>query len=193
MAHIYEGQSLYKQMEDSLSLIVQDDKRFVETETSRLRTQIEKNFFDKGLDRVLVLYNYSDTFSAPAHSRLGWFYYRTGRYAQAASQLLFSTIYRASSIEGYLAERDVDYQYSTLKDLVTAVEKSPDLQRYARDADLFRDLYYLAASTYVLGYPERAAEIWKTLAGTQISGTYQSLAQRQLKSPFTEPLLAAPR
>jgi tetratricopeptide (TPR) repeat protein len=193
MAHLFEGLGQYKQMEDKLTLIVRDDKRFVETATSRLRTQIEKNFFDKGLDRVLVLYNYLDTFSAPAHSRLGWFYYRTGRYAPSASQLLFSTIYRVSSVEQYLAERDVDFRYSTITDLMTIIGRSPDLLRFAGDVELFRDLYYLAGSTYVLGYPERAAAIWKALAAAPIAGTYQSLSQRQLKSPFTEPLLTVSR
>jgi tetratricopeptide (TPR) repeat protein len=193
IAHLYETQGLYKQMEDRLLQIVQDDKRFQETSTSKLRTQIERNFYDKGLDRVLVLYKYEDSFSAAAHSQLGWFYYRTGRYSQAVSHLLYSTIYRMSSIDSYLAERDVDYQYTTLLDLFAAIGKSQDLIRYANESQLFRDLYYLASSAFVTGYPEKASSIWKSLAASPMAASYQALSQKQLKSPFTEPLLKGTR
>jgi tetratricopeptide (TPR) repeat protein len=189
IAHLYETKGLYKQMEDKLSQIVRDDKRFVDTKTSMLKTQVERNFYGRGLDRVLVLYKYQDTFSAAAHSQLGWFYYRTGRYSQSVSQLLYSTIYRVSEIEGYLSERNIDYQYSTLTDLLAAIANSPDLIRYANDSQLFRDLYYLASSAYVSGYPEKASSIWKSLAASPIAAGFQSLSQKQLKSPFTEPLL----
>ena len=191
LAHLYESQGFYKQMEDDLTSIVNDDKKFNETANSHLRTQIEKNFFDKGIDRVLVLYRYSDTFSSSAHSQLGIFYYRTGRYAQSASQLLFSTIYRMSAMEQFLGERDVDYQYTSLDAIMAEIQKNPDLLRYANDAQLFRDLYYLAGSTFALGYPERAASIWKTLSTAEIAGSYRQLALKQLKTPSTEPLLNA--
>ncbi len=189
LAHVYEGQGLYKQMEDELVTIVNDDKRFSETETLRLRTQIEKNFFDKGLDRVLILYRYSDTFAASAHSQLGLFYYRTGRYAQSASHLLFSALYRMSAMEQFLADRDVDYQYSSLDSMIVEIQRNADLLRYANDAQLFRDLYYLAGSTFALGYPERAASIWKTLSLADVAGSFKQLSLKQLKSPSTEPLL----
>jgi tetratricopeptide (TPR) repeat protein len=189
LANLYENQGLYKKMEDRLTTIIQDDKRFTETLTSRLRTQVEKNYFEKGLDRVIELYSYSDVVFAPAHSNLGFFYYRTGRYSQSASHLLYATIYRVGFIDRYLAEKDSDYQYSTLGDLISLIGKSPDLARYALDSNVFRDLYYLACSTYSLGYPERAANIWKTLTSVPIVGTYQAQSQKQLKSPFTEPLL----
>jgi hypothetical protein len=193
IAHLFEINSYYKRMEDKLLTVVLDDKRFSETTTSKLRTQVEKNFYEKGLDRVLALYSYEDTFSASAHSHLGWFYYRTGRYAQSVSQLLFSIIYRISAIDQFLLERDTDYHFTSLQDLFAATEKSSDLLRYLNDSALPQDLYYLAASTFALGYLERGTTIWKALSTSPAAGEYQILSQKQLKSPFSEPLLSTAR
>ncbi len=193
LANLFEMQQLYKQMEDSLSSIVMGDKRFQETPNQRLRTQLEKNYFEKGIDRVLVLYNFDDSFAAAAHSRLGWFYYRTGRFSQSVSHLLYSVIYRVSRIERARAERDVDYEYSTLQELVAAVGSAEELKGYATSTGLFKDLYYLAGSTFAYGYPQHATSLWKLLAMTPAAGTFKDLAVRQLKKPFVEPLLTIVR
>ena len=193
LANLFEIQQQYKQMEDTLGRIVADDKRFQETANQKLRTQIEKNYFDKGLDRVLVLYNFEDSFSAAAHSKLGWFYYRTGRFAQSVSQLIYSVVYRVSQVERFRKEHDSDYQYSSLAELLSAVDASGELREYAGTAGLFQDLYYLAGSTFAAGFPSHAAVIWKLLASADAAGQYRALASRQLKKPFVEPLLSITR
>ena len=193
LANLFEIQQLYKQMEDSLTSIVLDDKRFLDTPNQRLRAQVEKNYFDKGIDRVLVLYNFDDSFAAAAHSKLGWFYYRTGRFAQSVPQLLYSVLYRVSQIERARSERDVDYQYSTLSELLAAVQSTPDLKDYAASTGLFKDLYYLAGSTFADGYPQHASNLWKILSTTSAAAQYRELAARQLKKPFVEPLLSIVR
>jgi tetratricopeptide (TPR) repeat protein len=189
-ARLYEGQELYKLMEDSLVAIVADDKHFIETATSRLQAQIDKNYLDKGLDRVLLLYRFEPSFSARAHSKLGWFYYRTGRFSQSVSQLLYSVIYDVSEINAYLREGDINYEFTSLQDVLTAVEKSSDLKRFAIEVDLYKDLYYLAGSTFA-GYPQRAPaiDLWRLISRFSSSGIYQDLSRRQVKSPYTEPLL----
>ncbi len=193
LANLFEIQQLYKDMEDSLSSIVLDDKRFQETPNQRLRTQLEKNYFDKGIDRVLVLYSFDDSFAAAAHSKLGWFYYRTGRFAQSVPQLLYSVIYRASEIERVRKERDVDFEFSTLSELLTAVNSDDELKAYATSTGLFKDLYYLAGSTFADGYPQHAAGLWKLLSSLPAAGQFRDLAARQLKKPFVEPLLTIVR
>jgi len=193
LANLFELQQLYKQMEDALSRIVADDKRFQETPNQRLRTQVEKNYLEKGLDRVIGLYIFEDSFAAAAHSKLGWFYYRTGRYTQAVSQLLYSVIYRASQVEKYSKERDVDQEFANLGELLSVVEKSPELKTYASSAGLFKDLYYLAGSTFAAGYPRHSTTIWKLLSSMPGAGQYCELGGRQLKKPFIEPLLSVQR
>ncbi|MGO9307998.1 MAG: tetratricopeptide repeat protein, partial [Spirochaetia bacterium] len=187
LANLFEMQQQYKQMEDSLTSIVQDDKRFQDTPNQRLRAQLEKNYFDKGLDRVLVLYNFDDSFAAVAHSKLGWFYYRTGRFAQSVSQLLYSVVYRVSQIERARKERDVDYEYTTFAELLAAVNANAELKDYATSTGLFRDLYYLAGSTFADGFPQHATIMWKLLTNTPAAAQYKELSARQLKKPFVEP------
>jgi tetratricopeptide (TPR) repeat protein len=193
LANLFEMQRFYKQMEDKLNLIVADDKRFQETPNQRLRTQLEKNYTEKGLDRVLVLYNFEDSFAAAAHAKLGWFYYRTGRFALAMPQLLYSVVYRLSQVERSRKDHDAEYEFSTLGELLAAVDASSELQAYAASTGLFKDLYYLASSTFVNGYPRHSNSLWKILAATPSAGQYRDLSARQLKKPFVEPLLSVGR
>jgi hypothetical protein len=193
LANLFELQQLYKRMEDSLSSIIADDKRFQETPNQRLRTQVEKNYLEKGLDRVIELYSFDDSFAAAAHSKLGWFYYRTGRFTQAVSQLLYSVVYRASQVEKYSRERDVEQEFASLGELLRIIDASQELKAYADSAGLFKDLYYLAGSTFAAGYPAHSSAIWKLLSASPAAGQYGALAARQLKKPFTEPLLSVQR
>jgi tetratricopeptide (TPR) repeat protein len=191
LAHMYEGQGLYKLMEDWLNKIVVDDRHFAESDTYRLRSQVEKLYKEKGIDRTLVLYSLDDSFAAAAHSKLGWFYYRTGRFTQAVSQLLFSVINRVSALNSVLHERDVDYGFSSLKDLLETTEKTTDLREYAVHYDLYKDLYYLAGATFADGYPQHSRQLWQLIASSQAAGTYAELSRKQLKTPWIEPLISA--
>lgn len=193
LANLFEIQQSYKSMEDMLNRIVSDDKRFQESATQHLRTQVEKNFMEKGLDRVLFLYSFEESFSAPAHSKLGWFYYRTGRYAAAISNLLFSVIYRTSRIRESLRERNAEYEFSTMTDLFDSIEQDRDLMVYAQSAGLYKDLYYLAGCVFANGYPQHARTLWSLLATSNSTGQYAELSARQLRRPFVEPLLTVTR
>jgi hypothetical protein len=189
LANLFEIQQRYKQMEDSLATIEQDDRRFQETANQRMRTQILKNYLEKGIDRVLKLYTFENSFAAAAHSKLGWFYYRSGRFAQAISELLYATIYRLSEVQRYCKEQDVDFEYSDLNELFAQVNSSDELKVYAASTGLFKDLYYLAGSTFAYGYPQHALYLWKLLARCPSAGQFANLSSRQLKKPFVEPLL----
>ncbi len=191
MARLYESQELYKLMEDELTAVVADDRHFIETATSRMRTQIEKNYLEKGLDHVLLLYRFDSSFALKAHSRLGWFYYRTGRFSQSISHLLYSVIYEVSEINSYIRERDINYEFASLQDVLAAVEKSGELQAFAGEVELYKDLYYLAGSTFAAGYPQHALELWSLISRFASSGAYRELSRQQVRSPRIEPLLGS--
>jgi hypothetical protein len=191
MAHLFQTQELYKLMEDRLGEVVADDRHFAETSTQRMRTQVEKNYLAKGLDRVLELYTFSDPFALDAHSTLGWFYYRTGRYTQAFSHLLYAVITRVSQVNESLKESDVDYQFTSLSDTLAAVTVDKELAGFIADSDFFKDLYYLAGSAFASGYPEHAVSLWKMIAGQSAAGTWQAKARAQLKKPVIEPLIGS--
>jgi tetratricopeptide (TPR) repeat protein len=189
LASVYENQEYYKLMEDSLLRIVADDLRFADQPSSHLRTQIEKNYFEKGLDHVLVLYRFDEPFSAAAHSKLGWFYYKTGRFALSVTHYLYAVIYRASEIANYLRDRDIEFEFSTLEELLNTAQGRRELLKYIAEKDLFRDLYYLAGSTYADGYPQHSLGMWKLIARFPSAGQYVDLSLRQIKKPWTEPFI----
>jgi tetratricopeptide (TPR) repeat protein len=193
LAHLYEKQELYKQMEDTFLQIVSDDRHFIETPNLKLQTQVGKNFNQQGIDRVLSLYGFSDAFAAQAHSNLGWFYYRSGRYSQAVIHLLYAVVSRVNQMNAFLAEADVEYQFSNLHDLLSSAESNKSLQAFVTETGFYKDLYYLAGSTFADGYPTHAMDIWRLVASENAAGAYRDSSSRQLKRPFVEPLLGAQR
>ena len=193
LARLFEGQESFRLMEDALLKVVADDTKYSDPANLYLRGQIEKNFLEKGIDHTLLLYQMSVPFAEQAHSKLGWFYYRTGRYAQAVSHLLYAVAYQSRDIEDYLREADVNFQYKSLADLMGSIDGDKRLPGYVAGTDFFKDLYYLAGAAYASGYPAHAVQLWRLLAATRSSGTYAQLSSRQLKSPWTEKLLGTER
>jgi hypothetical protein len=193
LADLYQSKDMYSQMEDALLKIEADDQKFSGTDSSRLKTQIWKNYTTKGLDHALFLYQFEVPFAQQAHSRLGWFYYRSGLYEHAAQELLFAVIYNSMGMNESLHDRNVDYQFSTLSGMISAIQNSKEISNFAATAGFPKDLYYLAGASYAAGYPERAVQLWKLVSESKIEGTYSLLAARQLKSPWVEKVLGPGR
>jgi len=191
LADLYQSKDMYSQTENALLRIEGDDKKFSGPDSSRLRTQIWKNFTTKGLDHILFLYQLDVPFAQLAHSRLGWFYYRSGLYEQAAQELLFAVIYDATEINASLHELDSDYRFSTLADMGSAIQDHKEVSNFAATGGFFKDLYYLAGASYAAGFPAHAMQIWKLISASKIAGKYSSLSARQLKSPWVERILGA--
>ena len=191
LARLHENKENYRTMEDVLQLIVAGDKRFTDSSNSRLKVQIEKNYFEKGLDQVLRLYRFETSFANAAHSKLGWFYYRTGRFSKSVTHYLYAIIYRMSEISAFQHEQDVDFEFVTLGDSLKEAERNKDLSQYIADIDLFKDLYYLAGATYSLGYPQHSVMLWKLISGSKNGGKFIELARRQIKKPWIEPFIVA--
>jgi tetratricopeptide (TPR) repeat protein len=193
LADLYQNENMYNRMEDSLLKIVADDKQFSDPSSERLKNQIQKNYTTKGIDHTLFLYQFDVPFAQVAHSRLGLFYYRSGRYEQAILELLYSVIYNATQINAILHSRDFDYQFTTLADMLSAIKGRKELAQYVAGSSLFRDLYYLAGASYAAGFPAHATQIWKLVSASTIAGNYSDLAARQLKAPWVEKVLGPGR
>ena len=186
LADLFQGRQMYSEMEDSLLKIEVDDKRFSDADSARVRTQVEKNYVEKGIDHTLLLYQFNVPFAEAAHSKLGWFYYRTGRYEQAIQELLYAVIYSSTQVNAALRGLDVEYQYTTLGGMLDAVQANKELTRFVTTSDFFMNLYYLAAASYVAGYPAHSTELWRVVSTSKISGKYAALSARQLKAPWVE-------
>ena len=186
-AALYEDQELYNQMEAKLLLVVGDDRW---SQGEQLAIQVERNYVDKGLDHVLGLYRFDSGFATEAHSRLGWFYYRTGRYPQAVRHLLYAVVLQVSEAAEYLKHQDPDAMVSSLAGFLADATADRDLRAWLEASSLFQNLYYLSAAAWELGHPTRARDVWKVLSGLEEAGRYANLSRRQLAGPFREPFLA---
>lgn len=186
-ASLYEDQEMYEPMERKLLQIVADDRW---SRGDQLPFQVERNYLEKGLDHVLTLYRFDSTFSTAAHSRLGWFYYRTGRYLPAVRHLLYAVILQASDAGEFLKQKDPAASFTGLEGFLDLVLRDREARSWLEGASLFSDLYYLSASAWELGHPVRARSVWKILSNLQEAGKYADLSRRQLVQPFRELFLA---
>ncbi len=189
IASVYRDQELYKLMEDTLLAITADDPNWGKGQNSRLRAQVETLYFSRGMDQVLRLYRFPESFATRAHADLGWFYYRTGRFPQAVSHTLYAVIAGASEIARYQRERDVEWEFSSFEALLRGAAENRDLRGFVEGGDLYRSAYYLACSTWASMYPKLATGLWKLLGQQEAAGEYSELSRRQLKKPWVEPYL----
>jgi tetratricopeptide (TPR) repeat protein len=186
LADLYQRKEMYSKMEDSLLKVEIDDKKFSDVDSSRLKAQIWKNYKGKGVDHTLFLYQFDVPFAQAAHSRLGWFYYRSGLYEEAAQELLFAVIYNSTEINAALHDMDADYEFTSLSDLLSAVQSHNEVSSFASNSSFFKDLYYLAGASYAAGFPAHATLVWALLSTSKLAGSYAALSARQLKKPFLE-------
>jgi tetratricopeptide (TPR) repeat protein len=192
LARVYEVKQEYKNFEDSLKTVLIDDKNYTQPSTSRLREQFESNYYAKGLDFILKLYRFQELFPADAHAKLGWFYYRSGNYTVSALHLLYALAYKVGDASQFILEKNADFQFTTLSDFLKTAEDYKIVLAYLEKSEVYKDLYYLAGSTFKAGYPAHAKLIWQLLSKSTRAGAYTELSVRQLKSPWTEPLLVQP-
>ena len=188
-AGLYEDQERYWDMVQKLQLIVADDRWH---RNSLLPVQVDQNYVDKGLDHVLALYRFDSWFATAAHSRLGWFYCRTGRYTEAVPYLLYAVILHVSEVDAFLKQKDIDASVSGLEGFFAAVLRDGEARSWLESSSFVSDLYYLAVASLESGHPLRARAIWKVLAAVKESGKYADLSRRQLVKPFREPFLEQP-
>jgi tetratricopeptide (TPR) repeat protein len=185
-AGLCEDQQLYNDMESRLQLIVADDRW---NTSEQLPIQVERNFVEKGLDHVLSLYRFDSRFATDAHSRLGWFYYRTGRYPQAVRHLLYAVILQVTDVAEFLRQKDTDVVVDSLASFFSHVLRDRDARSWLETSTFSSDVYYLSAAAWELGHPLRAQAAWRILANVKETGKYADLSRRQLAKPFREPFL----
>lgn len=65
-------------------------------------------------------------------------------------------------------------------------QKDPVLSQLIEDYDLYRTIYYLAASLYAEGYDETAGRMWEIVANDDNSDRWGAMSRSQLTDPVVE-------
>ena len=189
LAVLYENISAYKQMEDQLLEIIKDDPYFSDKAYSRYRRSLSDLFKKDGLDQMLLFYRIDILFPQEAHSRLSYFYYRTGNNSKSILHALYLINSVFSSAIEEIRKKDPEYQFTTIKSLLQVAEGKDNILRLFHESDLFRTMYYLAGASYDGGFKTRSRQVWQLLADTSMATKYTVLSAKQLNSPWVEPYI----
>jgi hypothetical protein len=195
LAEINEVQGEYGSMENHLLEILGSHPVYAQPESQRLRTAMLNAYLTRGLDQVFRLYRLENArFALSAYSKLGWFYYRWGRFEPASiMHSLFALDILITESVAEIRRIFPSYEYTTLEDFLEVAMKRENVRAYLVGSNFFRIAYYLAAATFAAGHPTRASETFRLLASSHVAsrdiGPYRDLSRKQLKSPWVEPYL----
>jgi len=190
LANIYFETNQYGKYEVALREIVAEDKYFSNQDLGGMRDAMLRILRSGGFDRLMLLYRLTDLRTLEAHSELGAFMYRTGRYRDATLNLAFSTITDFTTAIEELRRIDPDFEFASIQDLLSRSLKDPRLAAYFASVHLYRDLYYLAASLYANGIAGRAREIWALdVDHAPKESPWRQRSLVQSRNPFIEPIL----
>ena len=189
LADIHYRRKSYKNYEDVLESILSDHSLYRDERYARLREGYLRTARERGFDSFVSLYRQGDDFTRAAHLGLGVFAVRTGRDEKGALHLIFADLAAVSTLIGFQRDRDPDYVFSSLPDLLARARRLPGAEDYIEETELHKGLYYLASALHRTGGVTAARELWKTLAdfGT---GEWKIRSGNQLRSPQAEPLIS---
>jgi len=196
LAGIYEIQNRYYEMEKALLAIVNEQAEFSTAPASqRFRNAFLTAYLSRGLDHVLRLYRMDDaSFALQAHAKLGWFYYRTGRFEPA------SILHSLSALDIIVTESvqeirlvNPTFEFSTLAGYLEVALKRENIRGFLTESGFFGIAYHLGTACRPAGHLSRAREIWGLLAGIraepELIGSYVDLSRRQLQAPWVDPYI----
>ncbi|MBB6478533.1 tetratricopeptide repeat protein [Spirochaeta isovalerica] len=202
-----------------------------------------------GIDRTLLLFRHTFTYSIEAFNQLGIYYYKKGDYRAATAKLIYPLLSFFSITIDYLRDSDPqltfpedfdelvekhsEYVFGTLERIIRRKEKDfsfmrdldslevidrdnqlrnaatllpkppeyylsgvscclqtsfsdPSLKLLMDDYEIFRTMYYLAASLYAEGYTETALRIWEIINMNEDAGMWKLRSEQQLDEPSVD-------
>jgi len=153
--------------------------------SNQLRAAMARILENEGVSRFLTLYRYNNTDTERAHRLLGFFYYSSSRYTQAMEHLMFAFLIQNSVLIEEVIRRDYDYSFSTLGNLITLVQRRPELAAFIEEMEYYRTIYYLATALYASGKTRPASQLWAFLAASNNAGEWGNRAKRS-PNPYIE-------
>jgi tetratricopeptide (TPR) repeat protein len=196
LAHLHEVQEQYGDLERYLLQVLEEQPYFWDESYGSFRDAFVSTYLEKGLDHLFKLYRMEGVaFSVPAHAKLGWLYYRTGRSSSAILQSLFALDIMVTESVKELRRVQPGFVFTTMEAFLDSALERDNIRQYLVSEEFFKTLYYLATASYAASRPGLAEPIWRLLATYPLESvgpaatTYAELASRQLKSPWLDPYI----
>ena len=187
LAELHYATRDFRAYESVLRRITDLDPAFSGPDVASLRESYRTTITTRGFDQLTRLYRIDDGFSWRAHSELGVFYVETGRYEQALSHLIYSTLMTVTPVIEEIRRREVDYEFTTVSALLRDIARFPALARFAADRELYKNLHFLANSLYgVVEWRDHIRSLWAAVSTAPNAGEWAARASEQLRSPRLE-------
>lgn len=148
---------------------------------------LARSLVENGQNKLLELYRLPDYGGTEAYYRLGIYEYRTGFNEAALEKLTYAVVISFTIVIEYLIDRDPEYRFTTLDELLDTASRIRDLADFMVDVDAFGQLYATAAALHASREPQkiaRAEELWRAVS--VYDEFWGRRARRQLQSPFVD-------
>jgi tetratricopeptide (TPR) repeat protein len=176
---VYRAKEDWRAYEDSLTRIAVCNPIFT-VENRFLREAMERSLSQDGMDKFMLLYRVKDGAWTGSEAELGEFYLRSGR-PQALIYLAASVNEMLTKAIGRIATREPSYVFTTLAELLGRIRADRELSAYARDAELYRELYYLGEALAANGYRDSARSLFAVMGSSRGMEPWDSRARAAAK------------
>jgi tetratricopeptide (TPR) repeat protein len=203
IADIHRTRQEYKQMEETLLKIVEGNSvRDVPWDPlwsgnagssgQFARNSMTRTLENNGPVRFLVMYRYNNGPVEKAHRLLGFYYYASGRYNQAAEHLMFAFLIQNTILIEEMQQSRYDFAFESLEALIDALARREDLLGFIDQVEYYRSAYYLGSALYGIGRGSPARDLWTFLSSRERIGEWRGRALAQLQRPSVEPAIENP-
>jgi tetratricopeptide (TPR) repeat protein len=165
LVDVYRAREDWRAYEDCLSRIAASNPLFTD-ENRFLREAMERTLSQDGMDKFMLLYRVKDSAWTASESELGEFYLKSGR-PQALIYLAASVNEMLTKAVGRITTREPSYVFTSLGELLGRIQTDRELSAYARDARLYRELYYLGEALAANGYGDTARSVFAVMSSSR--------------------------
>lgn len=175
LVEVYRAKEDWRAYEDSLSRIAASNPLFTE-ENRFLREAMERSLSQDGMDKFMLLYRVKDSAWTASEAELGEFYLKSGR-PQALIYLAASVNEMLTKAIGRIKTGEPSYVFTTLGELLDRISADRELSAYARDARLYRELYYLGEALAANAYGDSARSIFSVMSARRETAPWDARAR----------------
>ena len=178
LAELYKSRDDLKDYESTLREIADSSDLFA-TKDEYYRNSMERMLGRRGFDTFMKLFRIEQSYPISSYSKLGELYLDAGRP--------IATLYLAAAVNACLTREireiridEPGYEYSGLVDLASRIVANGDMEAYAIQARLWKDLVLLGESLTTSGDRDTARALWTIVAKTQKSESWGKKAAEDL-------------
>lgn len=150
----------------------------------------QKAYYDtllsSGMDRLLHLYRRDPENTINANIELGYYYNSIGEYKRSVNYLLTPVISLITEVIEDNKQFDREYVFVDMETFFTEAEKNRRIHGYLYKNEFYKMFYYLGQSLLGLEEEEKAIEVWKLLADSNIESRWVKKSKEQILEPTLE-------